>query len=168
MGMDGVNVRIVADGLTPALKRLCECASPSLKTSALQASGLQLCNLAKRSFTQASLRPSPWPKRKDDLPHNLLLRKGTLRNSLRVVSCSASSVTVGSDRVYANIHQFGGTITPKRKKALVFKSGGKTIIRKKITIPARPFFPILNDELTAMAARQIISIITQKLKLPGA
>lgn len=160
-------IKIVSDGLTPVLQELGK-ATEARRAETLQAAGLQLCNMARRSFTNVSLRPSPWPRRKDDLPHNLLLKTGTLRNSLRVVSSSASSVTVGSDRVYAAIHQFGGTITPKKKKALVFKSGGKTIIRKKIKIPARPFFPILNDELTDMATRQLSSLIRLKLSLPEA
>lgn len=47
------------------------------------------------------------------------------------------SVTVGTVVPYSAIHQFGGVIRPKKKKALAF--GG--LIRRQVTMPARPFFP---------------------------
>lgn len=155
--------KIQSDSLTPALARLA--ALPDQRRAAtLQAIGLLVSSLATRAFTTPSLRPSPWPKRKDDLPHNLLLKKGTLRASVKHVSVSGNAVTVGSDRIYAMIHQRGGKIIPKRKKALAYKSGGKTVVTKSVTIPARPFFPFTEDNKpTATAEKQIASLINIKL-----
>jgi phage virion morphogenesis protein len=72
----------------------------------------------------------------------ILTLDGHLRGTLR---CQATndSVVFGSDRPYAAIHQFGGTITPKTGKALnVF---GRPL--KRVTIPARPWLGLSsNDE----------------------
>lgn len=68
----------------------------------------------------------------------------------------------GSDAKYARLHQFGGTITPKRAKRLSFGNG---IFAKKAVIPARPWLGIgRNDEqkllkkATALLQRQIDEI----------
>lgn len=60
----------------------------------------------------------------------------------------------GSNKIYARIHQLGGTIRPKSAKALTFKMGGKLYKMKKVTIPARPYLgftdadkEVLMDEL---------------------
>lgn len=132
----------------------------------LDAMGLGLVNMARRAFTNTGLRPKAWLPRKDSLSHPLLLKTGSLRNSLRVVAVTVNSVVVGSDRPYALIHQVGGTITPKQKKALVFRSGGETIIRKKVKIPPRPYFPFVNGYLTEPATRQMENIIRAKMGLP--
>ncbi len=44
---------------------------------------------------------------------------------------------------YAAIHQFGGTIVPKTKKALAFKIGDKVIVAKSVKMPKR--LTILED-----------------------
>lgn len=61
---------------------------------------------------------------------------------------------------YFFIHLFGGVITPRRARALVFQIGDKTIFTQSVTIPARPFLRfdrearqeiqrILNDAIAA-------------------
>ena len=47
--------------------------------------------------------------------------------------------TVGSDVVYARIHEYGGTIVPKVAKALRFVIGGQTVVAKSVTMPERSF-----------------------------
>ncbi len=71
---------------------------------------------------------------------------GILRASLmlqRSITFEAgrATVTVGSNRIYAAIHQFGGKIVPKNAKALEFKlgAGGGLVRVKSVTIPARPY-----------------------------
>lgn len=158
--------KITTDSLSPALRKLAA-STEEKRRNTLEGMGLGLVNMARRAFTNPSLRPSPWAKRKDDKPHALLLKTGTLRNSLRIVALSASSVTIGSDRVYSLIHQTGGTIQPKKKKALVFSSGGKKVIVKKVVIPPRPYFPIQkNGQLTDAAEKTVREIISIKLGLP--
>jgi len=55
---------------------------------------------------------------------------------------STTSVEVGSNLIYAAIHQFGGKIEAKNAKALKFRIGGEWVSRKSVTIPARPFLGI--------------------------
>nr|WP_294547666.1 phage virion morphogenesis protein [uncultured Rhodopila sp.] len=53
-------------------------------------------------------------------------------------------VRVGSNKIYAGVHQFGATIVPVKAKALFFFVGGAggrvfPVHAKKVTIPARPY-----------------------------
>lgn len=71
----------------------------------------------------------------------------------------AGAVRVGSNKVYAAIHQFGGDIVPKTKKALFFFMGGAGgvvfgIHAKKVTIPARPYLGFGPADRTAV--REIV------------
>lgn len=68
----------------------------------------------------------------------LQVRTGHLRRSIYSRSKGLRGF-VASDVKYAAIHQFGGWIKPKRKKALRFKIDDKWFVRKKVFIPARPF-----------------------------
>lgn len=71
-----------------------------------------------------------------------------------------NAVEVGTNVVYAAIHQFGGrtrprTIRPRRKRALKFVVGGKTIFAKSVrhpgsTIPARPFLGLDDGDRNAI------------------
>lgn len=64
----------------------------------------------------------------------------------------ADSVEVGSSVIYAAIHQFGGTIRAKKGKALAFGSGAGKVLRKSVTIPARPFLGLDADDEAEIAA----------------
>lgn len=67
---------------------------------------------------------------------------GRLNRSI-VSKVDASGVTVGTNLIYAPVHQFGATIVPKNKPRLVFPGpNGSLIFAKKVTIPARPFMPL--------------------------
>ena len=79
----------------------------------------------------------------------LKFRKGqplrdTGRMNRSIVSkVDATGVTVGTNLIYAPVHQFGATIVPKNKPRLVFPGpNGKLIFAKKVVIPARPFMPL--------------------------
>lgn len=76
-----------------------------------------------------------------------LVDTGRLRNSVDYAA-TLDKVMVGTNLPYALIHQMGGTITPKNAKRLVFdKPGGGKAFAKKVTIPARPFIGISNEDL---------------------
>lgn len=51
-------------------------------------------------------------------------------------------VDIGTNVKYGPIHQFGGTIVPKKAKRLVFKGPHGLVFAKKVTVPARPFLPL--------------------------
>ncbi|MDD9911648.1 MAG: phage virion morphogenesis protein [Alphaproteobacteria bacterium] len=53
----------------------------------------------------------------------------------------------GTNKVYAHIHQEGGTIKPTSADRLSFRMGGKFFQAKSVTIPARPYLGIgINEE----------------------
>lgn len=52
------------------------------------------------------------------------------------------SVEIGTNVVYAAVHQLGATIRAKHAKALRFKVGGRFATVKQVTIPARPFLGV--------------------------
>lgn len=52
---------------------------------------------------------------------------------------ASDNVEIGSNEVYARIHNEGGTIVPKSAAALVFSMGGQTFKVKSVTIPRRQF-----------------------------
>ena len=68
----------------------------------------------------------------------LLNRAGDLGDS---VASTATSRTArwGTNRVYARIHQLGGVVRPRRRRALRFEQGGRPIFARRVTIPARPY-----------------------------
>ncbi len=85
-----------------------------------------------------------------------LIQTGQLRNSIHARS-DASGFAVGTNVKYAATHQFGEpgrTIRARKKKALHFQIGGKWIIRKQvhITIPARPFLGLSDEDMQEMKA----------------
>ena len=74
-------------------------------------------------------------------PPNILIgvhgMSGGLQGSISFRT-GASSVTIGSNKIYAGVHQFGAVIRPKGK-ALVFRMAGGLAFAKSVTIPARPY-----------------------------
>ena len=91
----------------------------------------------------------PWPALN---PAYAALKKGTgmlretgqrggLAGSLTFAT-GRGTVEWGSNKVYAAIQQFGGTIKPKAGGALVFKIGGNLVRVKSVTIPARPYLGV--------------------------
>jgi phage gpG-like protein len=78
-----------------------------------------------------------------------LLDRGRLRASI-AKEVSASGFRLGSNLIYARVHQYGATIRPVRAKALRFRGvsyrGGrrkysKWIFAKKVVIPRRQYIP---------------------------
>lgn len=128
----------IRDKITPALAKAAKGIHD--KRPILEAMGLAIVSITQRAFSDSALRPKPWPARKKPAPHSLLRKSGALWHSIRISELSNESVTVGSDRVYAAIQQFGSSK----------KSG------RGSGIPARPFFPFIGqDKLTPIAAEKV-------------
>ena len=71
-----------------------------------------------------------------------ILREAGMRGGLQgsiTFATSGKSVIVGSNKIYAAVHQFGATIVPVRAKALRFFYGPHLQLRKSVFIPARPY-----------------------------
>ena len=75
----------------------------------------------------------------------LLNRDGDLGAS---IASAATSRTArwGTNRVYARIHQLGGIVRPRRRRALRFEQGGNQIFARQVVIPARPYLGWGGDE----------------------
>jgi phage virion morphogenesis protein len=104
--------------------------------------GAAILTQVQLGFRNAS---DPWgfawakPKLRDGQP---LSDTGRLRRSIRAVA-DDEGVTVGTNLIYAPIHQFGGTIVPKKAKFLRFPNpAGGFFFKKSVFIPARPYLPI--------------------------
>lgn len=91
-------------------------------------------------------------------PGMILNNTGMLKNSVQM-SSSASVAVVGSNKVYAAIHQFGGRTKPhviraKHKRALSF---GGIVVRQVnhpgSNIPARPFLRLTPRDLRDIVLR---------------
>lgn len=115
---------------------------------------------------------NPGPKRKNGM---ILQDTGRLRDSI-VTASTGNSVTIGTNVVYAAIHQFGGqtkahVIKPKNKKVLAFNGRfAKKVNHPGSKIPARPFLPVNKDgELQPEVLAGIESVVQIYLKsLTGA
>jgi phage virion morphogenesis protein len=94
-----------------------------------------LLNIDRRFEEGRGPDGTPWQK--TNRGGQILVHSARYRNSFdkRV---EAQSVAAGTNAIYARIHQFGGTIKPKRAKVLAFTIGGKAVFAKQVTIPARP------------------------------
>jgi len=89
----------------------------------------------------------------------ILSRSGDLKKSIHVGRVTNESVEIGSSLVYARIHQLGGVVRPRAKRALcVPMGGGRYLMLKKATIPARPFLAVQEEDKLAImrAARAYI------------
>jgi hypothetical protein len=146
-----------ADAVSPAIKaKLQRAKNPR---AVLEAFGVVVISLAKRSFSTPFLRPSTWAslkpatikaKRKAGLSEKPLQATTTLAKSSRIIAVTTRSVTIGSDRrvrghSLAAIHQLG---TPKAG------------------ISPRPFFPFDADGRPTNRARSnILTATDAALKL---
>lgn len=61
------------------------------------------------------------------------------------------SVEVGTNKIYAGVHQSGATIKPKSAGRLVFRLASGVVFARSVTIPARPFSGFSSeDEVTTL------------------
>lgn len=80
----------------------------------------------------------------------LLQGEGDLRKSIVIGKVTNTSVEVGSSLIYARIHQLGGEIRPKNKRALLVPVGGRYLKLKRVTIPARPYLVLQTEDETVI------------------
>ncbi|MGR3479362.1 phage virion morphogenesis protein [Salipiger marinus] len=123
--------------------------------------GSVLVNGAVERIGQTNVAPSgtPWPKSlraqlgggEDGEPGAgnagpTLHDTGQLMRSITELP-APTQVTVGSNMIYAGVHQTGATIRPKTKKALSFTlANGDAVTVGSVTIPARPYLGISEEE----------------------
>ena len=110
--------------------------------NALKGIGAHVASEATRAFRYPSLRPSPWAPRKDKkAKHPLLIKSGSLRQSMSWRIAAPDTVQIGSDRKYAGYHQFGTKRMPARPFFPIDKSGRLTPrMEKKINADVEKAF----------------------------
>lgn len=78
-----------------------------------------------------------------------ILREQAMRGGLQgsiTYRASRSEVEVGSNKIYAGVHQGGAVITPKSAGRLVFRLGNRIVHARSVTIPARPYVGISAED----------------------
>lgn len=167
--MFGFGFSVTRDDISPALGKLAQSASNRLPV--FRAMGTTFKSITEGNFNSvgASYRPILWKPKRDGTPSILQSQHPTLSKSFQLIVTN-DSATVSNPMKYAAIHQFGGTIVPKNGKALKFQSGGRWFTVKSVTIPARPFFPVINGQLTPAAEMKIARAGERAIarQIPGA
>jgi phage gpG-like protein len=139
----------MADSLTLELKRddisprLASLADDELRKKILLGVGTVIESHAVRAFDEPDLRPKPWPARKKAAKHPLLIKSGDLRQSIHTQVQGADSVKIGSPKIYAAVHQLGSDKTSGRGSG----------------IPSRPFFPVVENQLTGDVRDEIQDVV---------
>lgn len=87
-----------------------------------------------------------------------LVDTGRLRSSI-TVQADATSVTVGTNLIYAALHQFGGTIVPVKARILAWRVGGRPFFAQSITVPARKFLPLSSSGRTALPPNWELAVV---------
>lgn len=113
---------------------------------------------ATRDRFQTETDPSGnrW-RRLNDLYATTKRGSGILRGESRTLSeivwqlAEGEAVEIGSNAIYARIHNQGGTIVPKSASALVFSMGGRTFKVKSVTIPQRQFLGFSSADMEEIA-----------------
>ncbi len=75
-----------------------------------------------------------------------------LRKSIDFAA-TPTKVMVGSNLLYARIHQLGGSIKPKKGEALKYKGkNGKDVFIKEVNMPARPYLGVSKADMDEVRA----------------
>lgn len=140
--MAGATLTLDSAAVDSALARLLAAAGDL--TPALKNIGEYEAGATRRRFIEATdPEGQPWAAL-NPLYAQTKKGPGILRGQTRSLSqiiwqLADGGVVIGSNEVYARIHNEGGTIRPKDAAALVFSMGGQTFRVKSVTIPKRKF-----------------------------
>lgn len=142
--MAGANVRIeIIDAEVKAALDGLAARGEDLQPAMDRIGSMLVASVIHRFETGAGPGGTPWAPsiRARTEGGKTLVDKARLRTSITYVP-GPTSVEIGTNVVYAAIHQFGGTIHAKNAPHLVFKVGGQFVSKDQVTIPARPFLGI--------------------------
>lgn len=163
--MAGASVSITAEiadhGVDRAFTRLVGVMSDT--TPVMAAIGTGVVGSTHRRFVRqtapggeawAPLHPEYKPLKRTS---RILTESGRLRDSINSRP-GRDEVRVGTNVIYAAVHQSGATIEPKSSSHLIFRLASGVTFAKSVTIPARPFLGI-DDEDEAMIAEIVFGFI---------
>ncbi len=167
--MASFSARILVDEFTPWSERTRDTLANGLQ-KILESVGTEVVSITQQAFVDESLRAAPWPPKRDGSPATLI-KSGLLRESIRIVNIGSTSVTVGSDRVYAAVHQLGSreyqpgaSVDIKSRRVILLREGRTSVYARRQNIPPRPFFPIDPDgNFTQTATERIQKVLEQAI-----
>lgn len=144
--MAGVGLEIVDIGLEEAITGL-DGVEHLDQYELLDATGrlLQMSTRNRLTTTKTAPDGSGWKANNERT--STLYASGELSRSVDYL-VSGATLHVGSALVYARIHQQGGVIEPKEAKRLAFMVGNSLVFAMKVTIPARPYIGLSNEDRT--------------------
>jgi phage virion morphogenesis protein len=157
-----LTVSLTGDDLDARFARLAALAAET--TPIMKAIGAGIRDTTQARFDRAQdPEGTPWkgwsPAYAKVTRSSGLLRASAMRGGLMgsiTFQANAHSVRVGSNKVYAAVHQFGATIVPRRGRFLIFRLGARVVFAKKVTLPARPYLgfgpaerQVVEDALTS-------------------
>ena len=148
-----ITIVVEDQALAAGLKTLSE-RGANLDPVMAEIGAVLLASTQQRFETETGPEGKSWPKSLRARLENgqTLSKSNRLRLSL-TYRASKDAVEVGTNVIYAAIHQFGGRITAKSKPYLAFRlPGGGFIKKKSVTIPARPFLGIDAGDRAEIAA----------------
>lgn len=125
-------------------------------TPVMSAIGTGLVSSTHRRFiSQTSPEGQPWAALNADYKgmkrnSRILTESGRLRDSIND-QAGNDWVRIGTNVVYALIHQMGGKIVPKAATHLVFRLASGLVLAKSVTLPARPYLGISDDDQEMIA-----------------
>jgi phage gpG-like protein len=155
------SVVIDVDGLDEAIMRLRPLSDfePAVMMEVLASVGE---SQTRRRIESEKTSPSgeAWP---DNIAETPILRE-TGRNLLDSIASQASAEMAewGATWEFAHVHQDGMTIVPREAEKLAFTIAGRFVLVDEVTIPARPFVGISDDN-----REEILEVITDFLGLGG-
>lgn len=144
--MAGLSLKLTRNDIAPALSKLA--AGARNPTAVLRAMGTTFKSITEGTFNSvgARFRPKAWPVLKDPAGQPSILQRSTTMCKAFQLEVTSTYARLSNPMVYARIHQFGGVIKPKGAKRLswIGSDGGRRFAAK-VTIPARPFYPVTSD-----------------------
>ena len=141
------------EGSEKALGKVADAAARVAKPAPLyDLIGAMLVTSTQHRFhRQAGPDGNPWPKsiRAQMQGGRTLFDSGRLEGSI-THEASDRGLAVGTNVLYAAIHQFGGTIRAKDGGMLHFTIGGADIFTREVNMPARPFLGLDAEDEAAI------------------
>jgi phage gpG-like protein len=71
---------------------------------------------------------------KEEARNNVKKQSGELQRSIEILEINNRAAKVGTRLIYGPIHEFGGTIRPKKGKVMRYKIDGKWVTLRGVTI----------------------------------
>jgi len=130
--MAGFSLKITRNDISPQLTKLANAAKNPEKVYRSMGTTFMAITMGNFNDVGSDYRPAAWANKKDGTPSKLQ-KSGTLSRAF-FLEVTSSSAKVSNPTIYAATHQFG---------------------RAEANIPPRPFFPVLNNQLTPKAETKI-------------